>query len=290
VLVFVVGVAGGAARLLDVLADHRRRCVIGHAPLARTIIVQDVTKPKLALLHQRSRNVPLAGNELRKVTYLSRACRRRPAIAAIPQTSVHRAWRSRLGRAFGLHRHARRHARDDIRAKCVAGGAATPRRRAIRTRAFRDQLANERADDLVRAAERHAAADEIVRNVGREQQPDAAARRVSIERQPADHRRTTASDPQRIFGAENRLLVLLQILVVAGRQPLDRRQHRDQVTDRRARLAAHQLERIGFFFCGIMLLPVLSASDSSKNRCSSPQKMIRSSASRLRCTIVIAQA
>ena len=46
----------------------------------------------------------------------------------------------------------------------------------------------------------------------------------------------------------------------------------------------------GFFFCGIMLLPVLSASDSSKKRCSSPQKMMRSSASRLRCTIVSAQA
>ena len=43
----------------------------------------------------------------------------------------------------------------------------------------------------------------------------------------------------------------------------------------------------GFFFCGIMLLPVLSASDSSKNRCSSPHRMIRSSASRLRCTIVM---
>ena len=42
----------------------------------------------------------------------------------------------------------------------------------------------------------------------------------------------------------------------------------------------------GFFFCGIMLLPVLSASDSSKKRCSSPERMMRSSASRLRCTIV----
>jgi len=29
--------------------------VVGHAPLARTIIVQNVTKPKLALLHQLSR-------------------------------------------------------------------------------------------------------------------------------------------------------------------------------------------------------------------------------------------
>src|SRR2546422_4384536 len=35
----------------------------------------------------------------------------------------------------------------------------------------------------------------------------------------------------------------------------------------------------GFFFCGIMLLPVLSASDSSKNRCSSPLKMNTGSSS-----------
>ena len=42
----------------------------------------------------------------------------------------------------------------------------------------------------------------------------------------------------------------------------------------------------GFFFCGIMLLPVLSASDSSKKWCPSPQRMMKSSASRLRCTIV----
>ncbi len=46
----------------------------------------------------------------------------------------------------------------------------------------------------------------------------------------------------------------------------------------------------GFFFCGIMLLPVLSASESSKNRYSSPQRMMRSSASRLRCTIARAHA
>ncbi len=46
----------------------------------------------------------------------------------------------------------------------------------------------------------------------------------------------------------------------------------------------------GFFFCGIMLLPVLSASDSSKKRWPSPHRMIRSSASRLKWIIVIAQA
>jgi len=55
VLVLVLRVARGAARLLDVGADHRDNRVIGHAALTRTIIVQNVTKPKLALLHQLSR-------------------------------------------------------------------------------------------------------------------------------------------------------------------------------------------------------------------------------------------
>jgi hypothetical protein len=35
--------------------------MVGHAPLTRTVIVQNVTKPKLALLHQRSRKT--AGGE-----------------------------------------------------------------------------------------------------------------------------------------------------------------------------------------------------------------------------------
>ena len=39
-----------------------------------------------------------------------------------------------------------------------------------------------------------------------------------------------------------------------------------------------------------MLLPVLEASESWKNPCSSSQKMMRSSDSRLRCTISMAQA
>ncbi len=46
----------------------------------------------------------------------------------------------------------------------------------------------------------------------------------------------------------------------------------------------------GFFFCGIMLLPVADASASSKNPCSSPVKRMRSSASRLRCTMHSATA
>jgi len=51
VFVFVFGVARGAPGLFDVRSEHRDHGVIGHAPLARTVVVQNVTKPKLALLH-----------------------------------------------------------------------------------------------------------------------------------------------------------------------------------------------------------------------------------------------
>ena len=42
----------------------------------------------------------------------------------------------------------------------------------------------------------------------------------------------------------------------------------------------------GFFFCGIKLLPVVTASDSPKNPNSSLVKRMKSSANRLKCTIV----
>src|SRR6185503_18075108 len=67
VLVFVIAVARGAARLLDVCANHGDNRVVGHAPLTRTVIVQNVTKPKLALLlHQRSRENRWRGKGVRK--------------------------------------------------------------------------------------------------------------------------------------------------------------------------------------------------------------------------------
>ena len=50
-LVFVIGVARGAARLLDLVVDHRDNRMIGDAALARTVVVQNVTEPKPALLH-----------------------------------------------------------------------------------------------------------------------------------------------------------------------------------------------------------------------------------------------
>src|SRR3954453_9441751 len=71
VLEFVIGVARRAAHLLHVVTDHRHDYVVGHAPLARTIIVQNVTKPKLALLHQRSRRYRWQGMNAKGPTILA---------------------------------------------------------------------------------------------------------------------------------------------------------------------------------------------------------------------------
>ena len=59
VLVLVLGVAGGAAGLKDILPNHRHNCVVGQPPLARTVVIQNVTKPKLALLHQELPKAPI---------------------------------------------------------------------------------------------------------------------------------------------------------------------------------------------------------------------------------------
>jgi hypothetical protein len=50
-LVLMVRVARRAARLLHLIVDHRHDGVIGDAALARTVVVQNVTEPKPALLH-----------------------------------------------------------------------------------------------------------------------------------------------------------------------------------------------------------------------------------------------
>jgi hypothetical protein len=44
--------------------------VVGDAALSWTVIVQNVTKPKLALLHQTLPKEPLAGEELRKASVI----------------------------------------------------------------------------------------------------------------------------------------------------------------------------------------------------------------------------
>jgi hypothetical protein len=52
--VLVLGFARHASRLPHFLTDQSHDGVIGDSSLARAVIVQDVTKPKLALLHQTS--------------------------------------------------------------------------------------------------------------------------------------------------------------------------------------------------------------------------------------------
>jgi hypothetical protein len=49
----VIGVAGGASSLFHLVVNHRDDGVIRDAALARAIVVQNVTEPKPALLHQK---------------------------------------------------------------------------------------------------------------------------------------------------------------------------------------------------------------------------------------------
>ena len=51
VLVFVLGVTRRAPCLLDVVLDHRDHRMVGDAALARTVVVENVTEPKPALIH-----------------------------------------------------------------------------------------------------------------------------------------------------------------------------------------------------------------------------------------------
>ena len=60
-LVFVIRVARRAASLLHLVFDHCNDRVIGDAALARTIVVQNVTEPKPALLHELPRSRSFSG-------------------------------------------------------------------------------------------------------------------------------------------------------------------------------------------------------------------------------------
>jgi hypothetical protein len=60
-LVFVIRVARCAASLLHLVFDHRDDRVIGDAALARTVVVQNVTEPKPALLHELPRSRSFSG-------------------------------------------------------------------------------------------------------------------------------------------------------------------------------------------------------------------------------------
>src|SRR5262249_54805888 len=91
VLVFMLGVARRAPGLLHIGADHRDYGMVGDAPLARTVIIQNVTKAKLALLHPNSLPRPRRYRPRWRVEKrerwgnVSKAARNRPASAEPPR-------------------------------------------------------------------------------------------------------------------------------------------------------------------------------------------------------------
>jgi hypothetical protein len=64
--VFMLGVTRRAAGLLHGVTDHRHDGVVRQPPLSRAVIIQNVTKPKLALLHPKSPQDPKAGEAVPK--------------------------------------------------------------------------------------------------------------------------------------------------------------------------------------------------------------------------------
>ncbi len=118
----------------------------------------------------------------------------------------------------------------------------------LERRAVADRLPHETAHIVVRIAEGHALGDEVVRELGR---VGVAAER-SLARAFASHRHAVEHDGQHAQGQrqvvhriKERLLVLLKVLVVGKRKPLEHRQQRHERAHDPARLAADQLERIG---------------------------------------------
>ena len=102
----------------------------------------------------------------------------------------------------------------------------------------------------MRLAKRGALAHEIVGEVGRHH--GAGQRRTHALRAEAAlgqrSGRRGEHEQQRIGGVEQVALVVLQILVVARRQSLERREQRREVAEHARRRASRQLERIGVAF------------------------------------------
>src|SRR5687768_10274285 len=63
--VLVLRVASRAPCLLDGVFDHRHDRMVGNAALARTVVVQNVTEPKPALLHENPPEPIPSGGMLR---------------------------------------------------------------------------------------------------------------------------------------------------------------------------------------------------------------------------------
>ncbi len=107
---------------------------------------------------------------------------------------------------------------------------------------------DEGAHRLVRIAEGHAALGEVVGDVGREREVGDGGRAssFSVKLQCRQHRGVHAQgDEERVDGVEQRLLVLLVVLVVGQRLRLQERERLHEVAEHAAALAPHQLADIG---------------------------------------------
>jgi hypothetical protein len=57
----MVRIARRAPRLFHLIVDHRDDRMVGDAALTRTVVVQNVTEPKPALLHELPRSRSFSG-------------------------------------------------------------------------------------------------------------------------------------------------------------------------------------------------------------------------------------
>ena len=140
------------------------------------------------------------------------------------------------------------------------------------------RLAHEPAGDLVGFAERHAARGEVIgdlggRHVARRREPRACDRcaKLAVASAPVS---ASSETRHRVDRVEDRRLVLLQVAVVAERQPLlEREQARRDRRSRAPLLPRTSSATSGFFFCGIIDEPVANASSSSTkpNSCARPE-------------------
>ena len=140
--------------------------------------------------------------------------------------------------------------------RAPARASSTPRSLAARTSA---------PADVVRLAERHARGRQVVGDLGRDQVALVDRARASARRRtsaPAISPAIVRSARERgLDRVVERLLRLLQILVVGERQPLDHREQRDPGRRRRGRpWRAPARATSGFTFCGMIDEPEQYAS------------------------------
>ena len=141
-------------------------------------------------------------------------------------------------------------------------GKGKIRQRGVRLDAIRHKL----ADDPMRIAEGNTLFDEIIRTVGGVGKAACRARRHDIlaEGHRAKHRgENRQALEKRIACIEERLFVLLHILVVGKRNALHHRQQGKQIAVDTSGFAAQQLGDVRIFFCGMMDEPVENASSTS---------------------------